>query len=103
MARLQLVNGVTPIVDEMPVEIVERKGKGHPDSLCDGAAEELSVALCELYRQEVGAILHHNVDKAVLVGGCSEVTFKGGRILEPIQLDIVGRATLGWNSRQIDP
>jgi len=103
MARLQLVNGVTPIVDEMPVEIVERKGKGHPDSLCDGAAEELSVALCELYRREVGAILHHNVDKAVLVGGCSEVTFKGGRILEPIQLDIVGRATLGWNSRQIDP
>jgi S-adenosylmethionine synthetase len=103
MARLQLVNGVTPIVDEMPVEIVERKGKGHPDSLCDGAAEELSVALCELYRREVGAILHHNVDKAVLVGGCSEVTFKGGRILEPIQLDIVGRATLGWNSRQVDP
>jgi S-adenosylmethionine synthetase len=103
MARLQLVNGVTPIVDEMPVEIVERKGKGHPDSLCDGAAEELSIALCELYRREVGAILHHNVDKAVLVGGCSEVTFKGGRILEPIQLDIVGRATLGWNSRQIDP
>lgn len=103
MARLQLVDGVTPVVDEMPVEIVERKGKGHPDSLCDGAAEELSIALCELYRREVGAILHHNVDKAVLVGGRSEADFGRGRVLEPIQLDLVGRATLAWDSLRLDP
>lgn len=103
MARLQIVEGSGLLVEDMPVEIVERKGKGHPDSLCDGAAEELSIALCELYRQQVGYILHHNVDKAVLVGGSSQVDFGGGEVTEPIQLDIVGRATLAWDSQQIDP
>ncbi len=80
------------LADEMPVEIVERKGKGHPDSLCDGAAEELSIALSEIYRQKRGRILHHNVDKAVLVGGSSRADFGGGRVTEPIKVYIVGRA-----------
>ncbi len=81
------------LAEEMPVEIVERKGKGHPDSLCDGAAEELSVALSEIYRRETGRILHHNVDKAVLVGGSSEADFGGGKVIDPALLYIVGRAT----------
>jgi len=80
------------LADEMPVEIVERKGKGHPDSLCDGAAEELSITLSEIYRQKRGRILHHNVDKAVLVGGSSRADFGGGRVTEPIKVYIVGRA-----------
>jgi S-adenosylmethionine synthetase len=96
MARIQVVDGKNLLVEEMPVEIVERKGRGHPDSLCDGAAEELSVALCKFYREKVGRILHHNVDKAVLVGGSSEADFGGGRVIAPIQIYIVGRATLGW-------
>jgi len=54
MARIQVVDGKNLLVEEMPVEIVERKGRGHPDSLCDGAAEELSVALCKFYREKVG-------------------------------------------------
>jgi S-adenosylmethionine synthetase len=37
--------------------------------------------------------LHHNVDKAVLVGGSSEADFGGGRVIAPIQIYIVGRAT----------
>ncbi len=31
-------------VESQPVEIVERKGLGHPDSICDSLAEEVSVA-----------------------------------------------------------
>jgi len=103
MARVQVVDGKNLLVEEMPVEIVERKGRGHPDSLCDGAAEELSVALCKFYREKVGRILHHNVDKAVLVGGSSEADFGGGRVIAPIQIYIVGRATLEWDGSQIDP
>ncbi|MCX7642272.1 MAG: methionine adenosyltransferase [Armatimonadetes bacterium] len=103
MARIQVVDGKNFLVEEMPVEIVERKGKGHPDSLCDGAAEELSIALCQFYREQVGRILHHNVDKAVLVGGSSEVDFGAGRVTFPIQIDIVGRATLGWDGKNFDP
>jgi S-adenosylmethionine synthetase len=64
-----------------PVEIVERKGLGHPDTICDALAESLSRALCREYRTRFGAILHHNVDKALLCGGRAAPTFSGGAIL----------------------
>lgn len=49
-----------------PIEIVERKGLGHPDSICDALAENLSLNLCRHYLDRFGEILHHNVDKALL-------------------------------------
>ena len=73
-------------------EIVERKGIGHPDTICDSVAEELSVALSKMYIEEFGAIMHHNVDKALLVGGIAEPVFGGGRVISPIEIYIVGRA-----------
>jgi len=80
-------------VGELDVEIVERKGKGHPDSLIDGASEAVSLGLCDYYLKYFGAILHHNVDKGILVGGKSEARFGGGTILSPIYLMVAGRAT----------
>jgi len=74
------------------MEMVERKGKGHPDTICDRASEELSVALSEFYLEKYGRVLHHNVDKCVLVGGQSTVGFGCGEVLEPIYLMLVGRA-----------
>jgi S-adenosylmethionine synthetase len=50
----------------LKLEIVERKGLGHPDTICDEIAERLSLALSRLYLSEYGEILHHNVDKALL-------------------------------------
>ncbi len=82
-------------VGEGPTEFVERKGVGHPDTICDRAAEELSIALSEYYMERYGRILHHNVDKCVLAGGQSKVYFGGGEVLEPIYLLLVGRAALG--------
>ena len=35
----------TTPVEGQKIEIVERKGLGHPDSLCDGIAEAISAAL----------------------------------------------------------
>jgi S-adenosylmethionine synthetase len=78
---------------EQPVEIVERKGIGHPDSLADRAAEELSRALSQWYLKEHGQVLHHNVDKVLLVGGKSQPRFGGGEIIEPPYLLLSGRAT----------
>lgn len=78
---------------EQPVEIVERKGIGHPDTLADRAAEELSRALSEWYLEEHGQVLHHNVDKVLLVGGKSLPRFGGGEIIEPPYLLLSGRAT----------
>jgi S-adenosylmethionine synthetase len=77
----------------LPIEIVERKGLGHPDTICDALAEALSVALSRHYLERFGAILHHNVDKALLRGGAARARFGGGEVLQPIDLYLAGRAT----------
>lgn len=77
---------------ESAAEIVERKGLGHPDTLCDRAAEELSIAFSRYYREKFGRVLHHNIDKCLLVGGRSEVYFGGGKVITPLQFIAVGRA-----------
>ena len=76
-----------------PHELVERKGRGHPDSLCDALAENLSIGLSRFYLERFGAILHHNVDKALLLGGAARPAFGGGALLEPIEIILAGRAT----------
>jgi len=73
-------------------ELVERKGLGHPDTVCDALAEELSRALARHYLERFGTILHHNVDKALLVGGAARPRFGGGEVLEPIEIHLAGRA-----------
>jgi len=54
----------TKPVEEQAIEMVERKGLGHPDSLCDGIAEAVSIALCKEYKKKCGIILHHNTDNS---------------------------------------
>ncbi|WP_455222226.1 methionine adenosyltransferase [Kaarinaea lacus] len=96
---------ITPVTKLSPmtgrVEIVERKGLGHPDTLCDALAEELSLALCRYYRDHFGLILHHNVDKALLWGGASETAFNGGKVLAPMEIFLAGRATCEVNGSKV--
>uniref|UniRef100_A0A7C4H8H6 Methionine adenosyltransferase n=1 Tax=Staphylothermus marinus TaxID=2280 RepID=A0A7C4H8H6_STAMA len=80
-------------VEEMHVEIVERKGLGHPDYIADSASEAASRELSKYYLKEFGTILHHNLDKTLLVGGQSHPFFKGGYVIEPIYIIVAGRAT----------
>jgi len=75
------------------VEIVERKGIGHPDSISDGIAEAVSRSLSKYYLKEYGRILHHNTDQVEVVGGQSAPQFGGGKILEPVYILLSGRAT----------
>lgn len=76
----------------LPSEICEHKGTGHPDSICDGVAEAASQALCSAYLHAYGEVRHHNVDKALLIGGRSEPKFGGGRLIDRMRLIIAGRA-----------
>ncbi|MCX8186993.1 MAG: methionine adenosyltransferase [Nitrososphaeria archaeon] len=76
------------------VELVERKGLGHPDYIIDSACEAASICLSRYYLENFGQILHHNLDKGLLVGGRSKVWFGGGVIEEPIHIIIAGRATI---------
>jgi S-adenosylmethionine synthetase len=80
-------------VTRLPVEVVECKGLGHPDSICDALAENLSVALSRFYLERFGFILHHNVDKALLWGGTARPQFGGGKVTEPLEIFLAGRAT----------
>lgn len=80
-------------IEKQDVEIVERKGIGHPDSIADGLAESVSRSLCKMYIKRYGHILHHNTDECQIVGGQSAPKFGAGVILEPAQIILVGRAT----------
>lgn len=86
---------------ESPVEIVERKGIGHPDTICDALAEELSRALCQFYLKNFGFILHHNVDKVLLRGGSSSAAFNGGEIQVPMEIYMAGRATFEYKGIKV--
>jgi S-adenosylmethionine synthetase len=82
----------TPI-EQQRFEIVERKGLGHPDSICDAIMDRVSVRLCREYLEKVGFILHHNTDKSLLVAGDVEPKFGGGTVKEPMRLILGDRAT----------
>ena len=75
------------------VEIVERKGIGHPDSVSDALAEEVSKALCRMYKKEFGHVLHHNTDETQIAAGSASPKFGGGHIIDPVYILLVGRAT----------
>lgn len=88
-------------VDEHPVEIVERKGKGHPDYICDSIMEEISVQLSKVYIKEFGMVLHHNIDKGLLAAGKTIKRFGGGRVIKPMELIIGDRATFRVGKKEI--
>ena len=94
--------GGDPPAGRGAVEVVERKGRGHPDTICDALAEAVGGALSRTYLERFGAILHHNVDKVLLVGGTSRPAFGGGEILEPIEIILAGRATREAMGEHID-
>jgi S-adenosylmethionine synthetase len=80
-------------LEKQPLEFVERKGVGHPDSIADALAEEVSKALCKYYLKEIGWIMHHNTDECQIVGGHSAPKFGGGVVLEPAYILLIGRVT----------
>ncbi|TFG16802.1 MAG: methionine adenosyltransferase [Promethearchaeota archaeon] len=91
MLKITRANFLPIEKSEFP-EIVERKGIGHPDTVCDAVADACSRALCSYYLQHYGRVYHHNVDKAALVGGTAKPEFGGGMIIQPQYFLIVGRA-----------
>ena len=89
-------------IDQQRIEIVERKGLGHPDSMCDAMLEQISIALCREYMATFGRILHHNIDKGLLVAGRTAPRLGGGTVLEPMRLVIGDRATAEYKGKRID-
>jgi len=91
----------TPL-EKQRIEIVERKGLGHPDYICDAIMDQISIRLSKEYMEKTGTILHHNVDKSLLVAGTAEPRFGGGVVRRPMLFVFGDRATSEINGEKID-
>src|SRR5512139_1797498 len=86
---------------EEAMEIVERKGLGHPDTICDAVMEAVAVELSQTYLKICGRVLHFNADKGMLVAGQVACRFGGGSVLAPMRLILGDRATFLWKDQHI--
>lgn len=80
-------------LEEQDLEIVERKGVGHPDHICDAIMNEVSVALSKEYLKRYGHVQHHNIDKALLAAGEVQRRYGGGEVKRPMLMVFGDRAT----------
>ncbi|MBU4077635.1 MAG: methionine adenosyltransferase [Euryarchaeota archaeon] len=102
MARNIRVEKITQTpIEKQEIEIVERKGVGHPDSMADGFAEAVSRGLCNEYIKKFGTVLHHNTDQVEVVAGRSHPEYGGGELISPIYVLLVGRATKEFQDKKI--
>ncbi|VVB90346.1 S-adenosylmethionine synthase [uncultured archaeon] len=102
MARNIRVEKITQTpIEKQEIEIVERKGVGHPDSMADGFAEAVSRALCNEYIRKCGTVLHHNTDQVEVVAGRSCPQYQGGELISPIYVLLVGRETKEFKDMKI--
>ncbi len=99
MKNLSIV--FVPQLGELEVEVVERKGIGHPDTIADALAESLSVTYSRYTLDRFGAILHHNFDKLSVLGGTTEVDFGEGKLTSPIKVILNGRASVRFADETI--
>jgi S-adenosylmethionine synthetase len=89
-------------IEQQRIELVERKGIGHPDSMCDAMIEQISIALCREYLAKFGRVLHHNIDKGLLVAGRTAPRLGGGKVLEPMRLVVGDRAITKYKDKRIN-
>lgn len=90
--KLELGFNHRPSPEDMPFELVERKGKGHPDTLCDAIAERASRYYAQYCLSNFGRIAHHWFDKVMLIGGESQIEFGRGSLVRPFTLIFAGKA-----------
>lgn len=92
---------IKKIYQERDYEFVEKKGSGHPDTLADELAEELSKAFSNYTLKKFGVILHHNFDKLGILGGSSHVEFGKGYLNNPIRILVNGRVSVKFADKSI--
>lgn len=98
----QAVSGQrTPLPHELAVEVVERKGVGHPDTLADGIAELASIRYSQHCLDVAGAVLHHNLDKVAVLGGRAAFTEADGVYDRPLRVAFGGRISTSFAGRPL--
>ena len=82
-------------LEDQPLEICERKGLGHPDTICDTVMNTISVELSKEYMKRFDVVLHHNVDKSLLAAGKTIPMFKGGTPWATLEVRFRGIEEIG--------
>jgi len=90
-----------PHVEDLPYEVVERKGVGHPDTMADAIAERASRYYSRSCLEQFGRVAHHWFDKVLLFGGESELSFRGGELVRPYTVLFAGKAARACGSQPI--
>ena len=88
-------------VSKQRIELVERKGLGHPDTICDSLVEAIAIGLNRMYLEHLGEIAHYNVDKALLIAGQSRVWFGGGEVTRSVRFVVGDRATFAVGRQRL--
>jgi len=88
-------------IQDRPFELVERKGLGHPDSICDAIADEAARVLSRAYLDIFGSIQHFNLDKGLLAAGSTSPRFGGGTVEAPMRLVLGDRAIYQHQGRTV--
>ncbi|MFG2097481.1 methionine adenosyltransferase [Streptomyces sp. NPDC048612] len=88
-------------VEDLPYELVERKGVGHPDTMCDAMAERMSRCYSLHCLKEFGGIAHHWFDKVTLYGGGADIGYGRGELTSPYRVKVFGKAAFRVGSAEI--
>jgi S-adenosylmethionine synthetase len=100
--KIEVLSNNIGNIEEMPIELVERKGIGHPDTLADMIADEFSNRYSRFCLDKFGVIPHHWADKVTLVGAKSEIGYGTSKLLRPIKAFQFGRITPDIGDMHID-
>tara|TARA_B110000503_G_scaffold132528_1_gene208580 strand:+ start:2359 stop:2664 length:306 start_codon:yes stop_codon:yes gene_type:complete len=71
--RLTIKNIDKNNIENFPFELVERKGVGHPDTICDAIAETASRYYSLYFYEKYGRVANHWFDKVMLIGGEADI------------------------------
>lgn len=91
----------TPI-EQSGVEMIERKGIGHPDTLADIIAESFSNTYSRYTLEKFGVIANHYVDKVTVVGAKANIDYGTGDIIKNIKVYLLGKITDKIGDEAID-
>ena len=98
---IKIVEAPSVHVNELPFEIVERKGIGHPDTLCDAIAERASQLYSRYFLETYGRLAHHWFDKVMLIGGQSNMGYGYGELTQPYKVIFAGKGVLSVGEQKI--
>ncbi|WP_217489822.1 methionine adenosyltransferase [Streptomyces malaysiensis] len=82
-------------------ELVERKGVGHPDTMCDAIAERASRYYAQYCVEHFGRVAHHWFDKVMLFGGEATIDFGEGELTKPYTVLYAGKGAYRYADQPI--